>query len=94
MIEWDCARTIGLFSRPWGAGGVQPERSAALVPRRGKEFAAPQALLLVPALAREGKRRARRDTKGGILFSKRIPPLNPPEKGEGSPPSTPDIGGL
>ena len=32
--------------------------------------------------------------KGGILFPKRIPPLNPPEKGEGSPPSTPDIAGL
>ena len=30
--------------------------------------------------------------KGGILFSKRIPPLNPPEKDEGSPPSTPNIG--
>ena len=32
--------------------------------------------------------------KGGILFSKRIPPLNPPEKDEGRPPSTPDIGSL
>lgn len=30
--------------------------------------------------------------KGGILFSKRIPPLNPPEKDEGRPPSTPYIG--
>ena len=28
-------------------------------------------------------------SKGGILFPKRIPPLNPPEKGEGSCPSTP-----
>ena len=27
--------------------------------------------------------------KGGILFPKRIPPFDPPEKGEGSPPSTP-----
>ncbi len=33
-------------------------------------------------------------SKGGILFPKRIPPLNPPEKGEGSPSSTPDIGSL
>ena len=32
--------------------------------------------------------------KGGILFPKRIPPLEPPEKGEGRPPSTPDIAGL
>ena len=32
--------------------------------------------------------------KGGILFSKRIPPLYPPEKDEGSPPSTPNIGSL
>ena len=32
--------------------------------------------------------------KGGILFSKRIPPLYPPEKDEGRPPSTPDIAGL
>ena len=39
-------------------------------------------------------RRARRSTKGGILFPKRIPPLNPPEKGEGRLPSTPDIGSL
>ena len=29
--------------------------------------------------------------KGGILFPKRIPPLDPPEKGEGSPPSTPAL---
>ena len=29
--------------------------------------------------------------KGGILFPKRIPPLKPPEKGEGSPPSTPAL---
>ena len=29
--------------------------------------------------------------KGGILFPKRIPPLNPPEKGEGRPPSTPAL---
>ena len=42
----------------------------------------------------KGERRARRGTKGGILFSKRIPPLNPPEKDEGRPPSTPDIAGL
>ena len=32
--------------------------------------------------------------KGGILFSKRIPPLYPPEKDEGESPSTPDIGSL
>ena len=32
--------------------------------------------------------------KGGILFSKRIPPLYPPEKDEGRTPSTPDIAGL
>ena len=32
--------------------------------------------------------------KGGILFSKRIPPLYPPEKDEGRPPSTPDIAGV
>ena len=42
----------------------------------------------------KGERRARRGTKGGILFSKRIPPLNPPEKDEGRSPSTPDIAGL
>mgnify|MGYP004723939995 CR=1 FL=1 len=41
--------------------------------------AAPQALL--PA-------------KRGILFPKRIPLLKTPEKGEGSPPSTPGIGSL
>ena len=29
--------------------------------------------------------------KGGILFPKRIPPFDPPEKGEGSPPSTPAL---
>ena len=44
-----------------------------------------------PARAREGERRARRGTKGGILFPKRIPPLNPPEKGEGSPPRPPTL---
>ena len=32
--------------------------------------------------------------KGGILFPKRIPPLDPPEKGEGPSPSTPHIGSL
>ena len=32
--------------------------------------------------------------KGGILFSKRIPPLYPPEKDEGASSSTPDIAGL
>ena len=32
--------------------------------------------------------------KGGILFPKRIPPFEPPEKGEGCPPSTPDIAGF
>ena len=32
--------------------------------------------------------------KGGILFPKRIPPLNPPEKGKGSCPLTPHIGSL
>ena len=36
----------------------------------------------------------RRGTKGGILFPKRIPPLNPPEKGEGRLPSTPNIASL
>ena len=40
----------------------------------------------------KGERRARRGTKGGILFPKGIPPLNPPEKGEGPYPSTPHIG--
>ena len=49
---------------------------------------------LLPARAREGERRARRGTKGGILFPKRMPPLNPPEKGEGPYPSTPHIGSL
>ena len=29
--------------------------------------------------------------KGGILFPKRIPPLDPPEKGEGSPPRPPTL---
>ena len=29
--------------------------------------------------------------KGGILFPKRIPPLNPPEKGEGSSPRPPTL---
>ena len=42
----------------------------------------------------KGERRARRGTKGGILFSKRMPPLNPPEKDEGRPPLDPDIAGL
>ena len=32
--------------------------------------------------------------KGGILFSKRIPPFEPPEKDEGPSPSTPHIGKL
>ena len=32
--------------------------------------------------------------KGGILFSKRIPPLYPPREGRGGDPSTPDIAGL
>ena len=32
-----------------------------------------------------------RETKGGILFPKRIPPLKPPEKGEGHSPSTPAL---
>ena len=31
-------------------------------------------------------------SKGGILFPKRIPPLEPPEKGKGSYPLTPHIG--
>ena len=44
-----------------------------------------------PARAREGERRARRGTKGGILFPKRIPPLNPPEKGEGRTPRPPTL---
>ncbi len=44
----------------------------------------------------KGERRARRGTKGGILFSKRIPPLNPPEKGKGRPlrPPTLPVWGL
>ena len=32
--------------------------------------------------------------KGDILFGKRIPPLEPPEKGKGSYPLTPHIGSL
>ena len=32
--------------------------------------------------------------KGGILFPKRIPPFEPPEKGKGSCPLTPHIGSL
>ena len=39
----------------------------------------------------KGERRARRGTKGGILFPKRIPPLNPPEKGEGRAPRPPTL---
>ena len=34
---------------------------------------------------------APRHPKGGILFPKRIPPLNPPEKGEGSTPRPPTL---
>ena len=34
----------------------------------------------LPAREREGERRARRGTKGGILFPKRMPPLEPQEK--------------
>ena len=64
-----------LFSRPQGAGSI----------------AARQRCILIPALAREGERRVRRGTKGGILFPKRIPPLNPPEKGEGRPPRPPTL---
>ena len=42
--------------------------------------------------AREGQRLQRCCVpKGGILFPKRIPPLNPPEKGEGSPPRPPTL---
>ena len=40
----------------------------------------------------EGCSAARCTGKGGILFSKRIPPLNPSEKDEGPYPSTPHIG--
>ena len=41
----------------------------------------------------KGERRARRGTKGGILFPKRIPPYTPKRKDEGGP-STPDIASL
>ncbi len=41
----------------------------------------------------KGERRARRGTKGGILFSERIPPLNPQENGKGRP-LDPPIAGL
>ena len=51
----------------------------------------PKGCLDFPARAREGERRARRGTKGGILFPKRIPPLNPPEKGEGRAPRPPTL---
>ena len=47
----------------------------------------------LPRAARGGWQRllALLRDKGGILFPKRIPPLKPPEKGEGSPPSTPAL---
>ena len=49
---------------------------------------------ILPHLCGRGERRARRGTKGGILFSKSIPPVYPPEKDEGPYPSTPHIGSL
>ena len=39
-------------------------------------------------------RAARECSKGGILFPKRIPPLNPPEKGEGRTPRPPTLADL
>ncbi len=90
------ARKRGFFA-PKGRGEfMQPERAAPFLRLEGAgdSIAARQRCILFPALAREGERRARRGTKGGILFSKRIPPLNPPEKDEGRPPSTPDIASL
>ncbi len=90
-------RASAAFSRPKGAGSLCSPKGLLLFcayRAQGDSIAARQRCILFPALAREGERRARRGTKGGILFSKRIPPLNPPEKDEGRPPSTPDIAGL
>ncbi len=53
--------------------------------RRSKFFPA-QAGNLFPCVLAGG-----RETKGGILFPKRIPPLKPPEKGEGRPPRPPAL---
>ena len=90
-------RASAAFFAPKGRGEfMQPERAAPFLRLygAGDSIAARQRCILFPALAREGERRARRGTKGGILFPKRIPPLNPPEKDEGRPPSTPDIASL
>ena len=92
-----CRAQARLFSRPQGAGSLCSPKGLLLFcayRAQGDSIAARQRCILFPALAREGERRARRGTKGGILFSKRIPPLNPPEKDEGRPPSTPDIASL
>ena len=49
----------------------------------------------MPRVARwENSRTVRKCAKRGILFSKRIPPFEPPEKDEGPSPSTPHIGNL
>ena len=68
---------------------------------RAREESSPRGLFLfAPVGHRGGAARQRcfwphtvwgRGTKGGILFPKRIPPLNPPEKGEGSPPRPPTL---
>ena len=81
-------RASAAFSRPKGAGSLCSPKGLLLFcayRAQGDSIAARQRCILFPALAREGERRARRGTKGGILFSKRIPPLNPPEKGKGRP---------
>ena len=59
--------------------------------RRAEGGTARKGCGVFPRAARERERRARRDTKGGILFPKRIPPLNPPEKGEGRSPRPPTL---
>ncbi len=69
-------RESAAFFAPTGRGGQSQRGSAAS---------------LFPRKRGRGERRARRDTKGGILFSKRTPPLNPPEKDEGSPPRPPTL---
>ena len=90
------ARKRGFF-RAQRARGVYAARKGcsffAPIGRRGFNRSA-AALHPFSRASAGGERRARRNTKGGILFSKRIPPLNPPEKDEGRPPSTPDIAGL
>ena len=81
---------------PKGRGEfMQPERAAPFAPiGRRDSIAARQRCILFPALAREGGAACTPRHQRGILFSKRIPPLNPPEKDEGASPSTPDIAGL